>query len=373
MGSLFGGGSQQQTANNDYGLVNQALGPIINSIPGQINAYQSGPQQSQYGATGAAYNQLFGDSGIQSPGAATGNYNAQMGAASTLGTIGQSGTGNQQSAYNGLLGNTATPQVSFNAQNGLMGLGGSSGINSNANMAMNNLLNFSQTQQPEVQAAANMNAASNSSLDKTLLSQLGGAANPGALATQLAQQGAQSNAANSQALGSQLVGQNLSAQQAAGSLGNQAAGLQQGALEGAGSLANQNQSNATSAYGTAGNIADTAAGQFGNNQSTIASIFGNLQGQQQGSQQNAYSDLASMLGLDQQTLQAFLGAGSGAANQYGQQGQYQQNLGNSIQAGNENAFGGLLGGVGNLVGLLGGGAGGAGNALFPGASTTSTL
>jgi hypothetical protein len=459
----MGGGAQQNQANIDQGLMNQALGPIVNSIGSQIATFTgvnpntgqtistNQPQNYQLGATGQAYNNLSPN--IQQPYTAAGNYASQFNAANSLGAIGTGGTQGQQNATNALYNNAGVPQASGQAQSNLLNsqyyadsgasnagqlstlsnspyisnagslagslansgsspygtmaaqnLSGGGVQATGANQATNNLLNFAQTQGPEVQASQNVANSANTSLLNSLQNQLGGTANQGALINQIAGNQANSNMQTAQSLQSQLAGQNLTAQQAAGnmslanagqqnsaiansgSLGNAVTGLQQSALSGAGNLynatsglqqsalegagslyntsqntlnnawssagglANQNQSNANSAYADSGNLASQAASQYATDQSGAANIYGNVQGQQQTAQENAYSNLLGSLGLDQNTLNSFLGAGQNAGNSYFAGQQYNNQQAQQAQSGNLNLIGSILGGLGSLFG-----------------------
>lgn len=79
------------------------------------------------------------------------------------------------------------------------------------------LLHFSDTQQPEIQQLSNTMGASDQSLLQSFRSQVGGVANPGALIGSLARDNRQNEMMNTQAMESNLVGQNLSALEALGS------------------------------------------------------------------------------------------------------------------------------------------------------------
>lgn len=78
------------------------------------------------------------------------------------------------------------------------------------------LLNFPQTMQPQIQQTGNQLASANKSGADTLMSRIGGTANPNALATDLRTNADQSARQGTQVLGAQLGSEGLNALSTAG-------------------------------------------------------------------------------------------------------------------------------------------------------------
>jgi hypothetical protein len=134
-----------------------------------------------------------------------------------LGGGAQTNASNDQGYLNAIIG-----QLFSQIAPGLTGVAAQGGTNANINSAAGTLQGIASgaNQQGQIQSLSNTFNNANTSGLNTLMSQLGGVANPNLLAKGIATQNAQSGLQNTQNLQAGLTGQQLTAAQGLGSLGN---------------------------------------------------------------------------------------------------------------------------------------------------------
>lgn len=236
------------------------------------------------------------------------------------------------------------------------------------------LQNFNGLQPEQMAALSNQIARGGQSTINTLMSQLGGVANPAALAQSLLNQNQQNAMSEATQLGGQAAQYQLGGLQSAGQLGLGAGGqtlagmeaaapLQLGALQGAGQLGIQGGAQSLQGLESAGQLGQGAAQQQigaltagGNQMSNAGTLYSGLSNQNLGYQGDLMTALNQLFGLQTQPLSSGLTALTNAGNQYGAAANNAATNASSYG----NPWGTAIGGLSSALstpGLFGGGGG----------------